>query len=181
MALTSAPELATLSVADRLELQARADRAKANPSGLRPAAVPRRKVGVHLDGSPMDLSKIVIERPEPPPPVHQPVMCSDLAALRTVAEADVYIARSEQALRVTTWTLDRLPAEAEDESPDVCIRREKLTQQARLLGEHLGALDERRSELFMQSVEATARQRQVASDGGPRVPMPATWHSGRMV
>ena len=147
--------------------------------GLARPPEPRRKVGHYPDGRPM--GDVVLDLPEPPPPPHTPTLCDDIGALRTVGECDAFIERVELGLKVAHTSLGYLPEVVEDEPVEIARRRERLHAQLRLLGDHLYHLQDRRRELFMTHIDRCAAARQLAADGGPRVPMPASWHSGRMI
>jgi hypothetical protein len=140
----------------------------------RPSESPR-KIGIHpFTGQPLD--PVELPEPEPPPPPSRTsVLVDDIGALRTYQECDAAIAVVDNALRVAQWFMDHLPAEAEAEDHAVFARRQNLYHQIGLLTDHRWQLSQRRSELFMQHVDAAAldRERMV----GPRVLTPG-WELG---
>jgi len=173
----SPAEFASLSVADRLELQARAKREQASPNGLKPAPPPPpRKIGTRPDGSRFDLSPL----PPPPPPPH---LLQFRSALRPVDELSAVEVQQETRAIATEWELLQrqlaaLPGEAEGETREVQAERERLWARVAFLQRRAQEIEARREREFYEHVDRCARERALAERGG-RPGLVVSWPSGK--
>ena len=136
-------------------------------SGLTTPPNPRCKIGYHpTTGEPLGPGELPPPPPPPPPPQRNSILV-DPGSLHTLAAVNKAIDDIETGMRVLQWSLERLPAEHEDEHHETRIKRGKLYGQQRRMCDHRDLLAARRSDLVMEQVDAAAYAR--AQVDGPTV------------